>query len=76
MSSSGDREHLYYKVVRMDWDRVTHAEGVLDVDEPAVEAVAVADLDQPISHRPVRLLVFQEGLAHHRSVSPLCDEGP
>lgn len=61
---------------RVTYDSITHAEGVLYVNEPAVEAVTVADLDQLIGHGAVRLLVFQEGLARCRSICPLCDESP
>lgn len=57
-------------------DGITHTERVLYVNEPAIEAVTVADLDEFISHSTVRLLVFQEGLAGRGSVCPLCDESP
>lgn len=53
---------------------VTHTEGVLYVNEPAIKAIRVADLHQFISHRPIRFLVFKEGLTGHSSIRPLCDE--
>lgn len=53
----------------------THAQWVLDVDEPAIEAIGVRDLDQPISSCAVGLLPRQEQLAHLTAFLPLCDEG-
>lgn len=53
---------------------VTHTQGVLDVNEPAVEAVGVADLDQSVGNGPVRFLVFEESLAGHGPLTPLRDE--
>lgn len=61
--------------VLVGFSPVTHTERVLYVDEPAIKAVALADLDQFIGHRPVRLLVFQEGLTLGGAVGPLRDEG-
>lgn len=55
---------------------MTHTQRVLYVYEPAIKAVIMTELDQLVSHGPVRLLIFQEGLTHCRSVSPLCDESP
>lgn len=56
--------------------RFTHAENVLDVHQPAIEAVKVADMDQFVSHWLIRIFICQEGLAGCGSIVPLCDESP
>lgn len=53
-----------------------HTQGVLNVDQPAIEAQKLSHEDQPIRHRLVRAIVPpQEGLAQLSAFFPLGDEG-
>lgn len=53
-----------------------HAQRVLYVDQPAVEAVVLCDAGQLVAHSTVRVLpTRQECLAQLLAISPLRDEG-
>jgi len=52
----------------------TYTEAVFNVNEPTVKAMMVADLNQLIGYRPVRLCIFEKFLTHLGPFCPFCDE--